>query len=162
MGRKKNSGGVSFKTNSRSFYVIRGSSGLKRTANEDSAGPPTAGAEGFYVERATNTANQHRRNTSSTWCQNMASLLVPVLYVGIVVSSLLVFSHFYRKRNAGASLFRGIHRNVAGIDVCHQQAKFTTHTFLHIQNVMSTFRYSNRRTPLRMRHSSKLLYFGAP
>ncbi|OAX37037.1 hypothetical protein K503DRAFT_771891 [Rhizopogon vinicolor AM-OR11-026] len=31
----------------------------------------------------------------------MASVLVPVLYVGIVVSSLLLFSHFYRKRNAG-------------------------------------------------------------
>ncbi|KAG1827010.1 Pre protein translocase subunit Sec66-domain-containing protein [Suillus subaureus] len=31
----------------------------------------------------------------------MASVLVPVLYVGIVVSSLLLFSHFYRKRSAG-------------------------------------------------------------
>ncbi|KAH7889277.1 Pre protein translocase subunit Sec66-domain-containing protein [Phlebopus sp. FC_14] len=31
----------------------------------------------------------------------MASVLVPVLYIGIVVSSLLIFSHFYRKRNAG-------------------------------------------------------------
>ncbi|KAG2755963.1 hypothetical protein P692DRAFT_20826112 [Suillus brevipes Sb2] len=31
----------------------------------------------------------------------MASVLVPVLYVGIVISSLLLFSHFYRKRNAG-------------------------------------------------------------
>ncbi|KAI9571245.1 Pre protein translocase subunit Sec66-domain-containing protein [Boletus coccyginus] len=31
----------------------------------------------------------------------MASLLVPILYIGIVVSSLLIFSHFYRKRNAG-------------------------------------------------------------
>ncbi|KAG2158398.1 Pre protein translocase subunit Sec66-domain-containing protein [Suillus bovinus] len=31
----------------------------------------------------------------------MASVLVPVLYVGIVVSSLLLFSHFYRKRDAG-------------------------------------------------------------
>ncbi|KAG0705880.1 Pre protein translocase subunit Sec66-domain-containing protein [Suillus ampliporus] len=31
----------------------------------------------------------------------MASVLVPVLYVGVVVSSLLLFSHFYRKRNAG-------------------------------------------------------------
>jgi translocation protein SEC66 len=31
----------------------------------------------------------------------MASVLVPVLYVGIVVSSLLLFSHFSRKRNAG-------------------------------------------------------------
>ncbi|KIK98863.1 hypothetical protein PAXRUDRAFT_823416 [Paxillus rubicundulus Ve08.2h10] len=30
----------------------------------------------------------------------MASLLVPVLYIGIVISSLLIFSHFYRKRNA--------------------------------------------------------------
>lgn len=32
---------------------------------------------------------------------NMASVLVPVLYVGIVIGSLLVFSHFYRKRNTG-------------------------------------------------------------
>jgi translocation protein SEC66 len=31
----------------------------------------------------------------------MASVLVPVLYVGVVVSCLLFFSHFYRKRNAG-------------------------------------------------------------
>ncbi|KAI6045418.1 Pre protein translocase subunit Sec66-domain-containing protein [Pisolithus marmoratus] len=31
----------------------------------------------------------------------MASVLVPVLYVGIVISSLLVFSHFYRKRSTG-------------------------------------------------------------
>ncbi|KAL4076993.1 Sec62/63 complex, subunit Sec66 [Scleroderma yunnanense] len=31
----------------------------------------------------------------------MASVLVPVLYIGIVIGSLLVFSHFYRKRNAG-------------------------------------------------------------
>lgn len=31
----------------------------------------------------------------------MASVLVPVLYIGIVISSLLIFSHFYRKRNAG-------------------------------------------------------------
>lgn len=31
----------------------------------------------------------------------MASVLVPVLYVGIVISSLLLFSHFYRKRSAG-------------------------------------------------------------
>ncbi|KAG1756500.1 Pre protein translocase subunit Sec66-domain-containing protein [Suillus paluster] len=31
----------------------------------------------------------------------MASVLVPVLYVGIVISSLLLFSHFNRKRNAG-------------------------------------------------------------
>ncbi|KAJ8597937.1 hypothetical protein M405DRAFT_802785 [Rhizopogon salebrosus TDB-379] len=30
----------------------------------------------------------------------MASVLVPVLYVGVVVSCLLFFSHFYRKRNA--------------------------------------------------------------
>ncbi|KAF9227559.1 hypothetical protein BS17DRAFT_773957 [Gyrodon lividus] len=30
----------------------------------------------------------------------MASVLVPVLYIGIVISSLLIFSHFYRKRNA--------------------------------------------------------------
>jgi len=30
----------------------------------------------------------------------MASVLVPVLYVGVVVSCLLLFSHFYRKRNA--------------------------------------------------------------
>ncbi|KAH7923858.1 hypothetical protein BV22DRAFT_1035841 [Leucogyrophana mollusca] len=31
----------------------------------------------------------------------MASVLVPVLYISIVITSLLVFSHFYRKRNAG-------------------------------------------------------------
>lgn len=31
----------------------------------------------------------------------MASVLVPVLYVGIVIGSLLIFSHFYRKRNTG-------------------------------------------------------------
>lgn len=31
----------------------------------------------------------------------MASVLVPVLYFGIVISSLLIFSHFYRKRNPG-------------------------------------------------------------
>lgn len=31
----------------------------------------------------------------------MASVLVPVLYIGIVISSLFIFSHFYRKRNAG-------------------------------------------------------------
>ncbi|EGO20962.1 hypothetical protein SERLADRAFT_397998 [Serpula lacrymans var. lacrymans S7.9] len=31
----------------------------------------------------------------------MASVLVPVLYIAIVISSLLVFSHFYRKRTAG-------------------------------------------------------------
>jgi len=31
----------------------------------------------------------------------MASVLVPVLYIGIVISSLLIFSHFYRKRSAG-------------------------------------------------------------
>ncbi|KAG8217801.1 Pre protein translocase subunit Sec66-domain-containing protein [Butyriboletus roseoflavus] len=31
----------------------------------------------------------------------MASVLVPVLYIGIVISSLLIFSHFYRMRSAG-------------------------------------------------------------
>ena len=82
----------------------------------------------------------------------MASVLVPVLYIGIVISSLLIFSHFYRKRNAGNAPFASPGALMPTI----YQANYTLHISRRTPSAMSTSHYSSKTTLLCTKRFSRL------
>lgn len=75
--------------------------------------------------------------------RTMASVLVPVLYIGIVITSLLIFSHFYRKRSAGNPHLAS---QAALIPTTIYQANYTHRISRRIPSATSMSRCSSRTT----------------